>query len=69
MKRIRVNYVDHCKSFDMDKLEQLLRQEVEDFKQERAPVINVLRVIDQREACLNECIDLSKKLSDQPVEQ
>ncbi len=53
----------------MDKMENFLKQEVEDFKNGRSPVQNVLKVIDQREKCLAECVEISKKLGDASPEQ
>ena len=53
----------------MDKLEQLLKQEVDDFKQGKAPVQNVLRTIEARERCLKECAELSYKLGNASPDQ
>lgn len=43
-----------------------MNQELSDFENNSAPVLNVLNVIKQREACLAKCVELSKKLGDIP---
>ena len=41
----RVHYVDHIKSLDLNEMEELLNQEIKDFKNRTSPVINALNVI------------------------
>ena len=54
---------------DLNEMEQLLNQEISDFENNNAPVLNVLSVIKQREACLAKCVELSKQLGDLPEDQ